>query len=53
MADIRRRSEPGGFEPGCRQTLRFYQNSGYIQARVGRAEVEFKDDWIDITIKID
>lgn len=31
----------------------FYQNSGYIQARVGEPEVEFKDDWIDITIKID
>jgi outer membrane protein insertion porin family len=31
----------------------FYQNNGYIRARVGEPEVEFKKEWIDITIKID
>ena len=30
----------------------FYQNKGYIQARVGDPEVEFKDQWIYITFKI-
>lgn len=31
----------------------FYHNNGYIQAKVGEPAVEFKDDWIFITIKID
>jgi len=30
----------------------FYHNSGFIKARVGEPQVEFKDKWIDITIKI-
>ncbi|HUV50311.1 MAG TPA: outer membrane protein assembly factor BamA [Anaerolineae bacterium] len=30
----------------------FYQNNGYIQAKVGEPYVEYKDNWIDITIKI-
>jgi outer membrane protein insertion porin family len=31
----------------------FYYNNGYIQARVGEPQIEFREDWIDITIKID
>ena len=31
----------------------YYQNNGYIQAKVGEPQVEFKDHWIDITIKIE
>jgi len=31
----------------------FYHNNGYIQAKVGDPIVEFKDNWIFITIKID
>jgi outer membrane protein insertion porin family len=31
----------------------FYQNNGYIQAKVGDPQVEFKEDGIEITIKID
>jgi len=31
----------------------FYHNSGYIQAKIGEPIVEFKDNWIYITIKID
>jgi outer membrane protein insertion porin family len=31
----------------------FYHNSGYIQAKVGEPQVEIKDNWIFITIKID
>jgi len=31
----------------------FYQNSGYIQAQVGEPQIEFKDNDIIITIKID
>ncbi len=31
----------------------FYSNNGYIQAKVGEPIVEFKDNWIYITIKID
>jgi outer membrane protein insertion porin family len=31
----------------------FYHNSGYIQAKVGEPIVEFKDNWIFVTIKID
>jgi len=31
----------------------FYSNSGYIQAKVGEPIVEYKDNWIYITIKID
>jgi len=30
-----------------------YQNSGYIQAKVGDPQIEFKENWIYITIKID
>lgn len=31
----------------------FYYNHGYIQARVGEPQVEYKGKWIYITIKID
>jgi outer membrane protein insertion porin family len=31
----------------------FYYNNGYIQAKVGEPQIEFCEDWIDITIKID
>jgi outer membrane protein insertion porin family len=31
----------------------FYNNSGYIQARIGEPQIEYKDKWIYITIKID
>ena len=31
----------------------FYHNSGYIQAKIGEPIVEYKDNWIYITIKID
>ena len=31
----------------------FYHNNGYIQARVGDAQVVFEDQWIYVTIKID
>jgi len=31
----------------------FYHNNGYIQARVGEPQIEYKDKWIYITIKID
>jgi outer membrane protein insertion porin family len=31
----------------------FYHNNGYIGAKVGDPIVEFKDTWIEITIKID
>jgi len=31
----------------------FYHNNGYIQAKVGEPIVEFKDNWIYITFKID
>ncbi|OQY06901.1 MAG: outer membrane protein assembly factor BamA [Desulfobacteraceae bacterium 4572_123] len=31
----------------------FYQNSGYIKARVGDPEVRFEKDWIYINIKIE
>ena len=31
----------------------FYYNNGYIQARVGEPQIEFLENWIDITIKID
>ena len=31
----------------------FYQNNGYIQAKVGEPQTEFKEDGIEITIKID
>jgi len=31
----------------------FYQNHGYITARVGEPEVEIRDDWIYVTIKIE
>ncbi|MDM8537971.1 outer membrane protein assembly factor BamA, partial [Desulfobacterales bacterium HSG17] len=31
----------------------YYQNSGYIEARVGEPKVEYKGNWIYITIKID
>ncbi len=31
----------------------FYQNSGYIKARVGDPEVRFEENWIYIDIKID
>ncbi|MDO9565338.1 MAG: outer membrane protein assembly factor BamA [Candidatus Desulfaltia sp.] len=30
----------------------FYHNNGYIQAKVGEPHIEYKDNWIDITIKI-
>ena len=31
----------------------FYNNNGYIQAKVGEPNIEYKDNWIYITIKID
>jgi len=31
----------------------FYNNTGYIHARIGEPKIEFKDKWIYITIKID
>ncbi|MBU0767471.1 MAG: outer membrane protein assembly factor BamA, partial [Proteobacteria bacterium] len=31
----------------------FYYNNGYIQARIGEPQIEYKGDWIYITIKID
>ncbi len=31
----------------------FYQNNGYVQARIGEPEVEFEEDGIVITIRID
>ncbi|MBU4420363.1 MAG: outer membrane protein assembly factor BamA, partial [Proteobacteria bacterium] len=31
----------------------FYNNNGYIQVRIGEPQIEYKDKWIYITIKID
>ena len=31
----------------------FYHNNGYIQARIGEPQIDYKDKWIYITIKID
>jgi outer membrane protein insertion porin family len=31
----------------------FYQNNGYIQAKVGEPAIEYEGDWIYITIKIE
>ena len=31
----------------------FYQNNGYIQARIGEPEVELGKEWITVTIKVD
>jgi len=31
----------------------FYQNHGYIQAKVSEPQVEFKDKWIEISFKVD
>ena len=31
----------------------FYHNKGYIQAKVGEPNIEYKENWIYITIKID
>jgi outer membrane protein insertion porin family len=31
----------------------FYYNNGYIQARIGEPQIDFRENWIDITIKID
>lgn len=31
----------------------FYHNNGYIQAKVGEPQIDIKDNWIYITIKID
>ena len=31
----------------------FYHNNGYIQARIGEPKIEYKGNWIYITIKID
>lgn len=30
----------------------FYHNNGYIRAKVGEPQIEFKDDWIYVTLKI-
>ncbi len=30
----------------------FYHNSGYIQAKLGEPNIEFEENWINITIKI-
>ncbi|QTA92236.1 outer membrane protein assembly factor BamA [Desulfonema magnum] len=31
----------------------FYRNNGYAQARIGEPQVEYREEWIYITIKID
>ncbi len=31
----------------------FYQNNGFVQARVGEPQIEFLEDYIKVTIKID
>ncbi|MEJ2477365.1 MAG: outer membrane protein assembly factor BamA [Desulfobacterales bacterium] len=31
----------------------FYQNQGYIRAKVGEPQIEYKEDGIDVTIKIE
>ena len=31
----------------------YYHNNGYIQAKVGEPQIEFKDHWITITIKVE
>ncbi|MCP4154849.1 MAG: outer membrane protein assembly factor BamA, partial [bacterium] len=31
----------------------FYHNNGYIESRVGEPKIEYQENWIDITIKID
>ena len=31
----------------------FYHNNGYIQAKMGEPQIEFKEEWIYITIKVD
>ncbi len=31
----------------------FYHNNGYIQAKVGDPRIEYKENWIHITVKID
>ena len=31
----------------------FYHNKGYVDAKVGEPQVEFKDTWIEVTIKIE
>ncbi|MEA1947571.1 MAG: outer membrane protein assembly factor BamA [Thermodesulfobacteriota bacterium] len=31
----------------------FYYNNGYIQARISEPQIEYREDWIYITIKID
>lgn len=31
----------------------FYHNKGYIDAKIGEPQIEFKDTWIEIIIKID
>ncbi|MBC2715076.1 MAG: outer membrane protein assembly factor BamA [Desulfobacteraceae bacterium] len=34
------------------QLTAFYQNNGYAEARVGEPEIEYRDEWIYILIKI-
>lgn len=31
----------------------FYHNNGYVDARVGDPQIEFKDTWIEVTFKIE
>jgi len=31
----------------------FYHNNGYVESRVGEPKIEYQENWIDITIKID
>jgi len=31
----------------------FYHNKGYVDAKIGEPQVEFKDTWIEVVIKID
>ncbi len=31
----------------------FYQNNGYLEAKVDEPQVEFKDEWIEVNIKIE
>jgi len=31
----------------------FYQNNGYVEAKVGEPQIEFKESWMEVSIKID
>lgn len=44
---------PQDLEQDLARLTAFYRNNGYIRARVGEPRVEYRQDWIHITIKID